>query len=46
MRLLSLAHFTVIDADPVTLIDAGVAGASSSRHGPPCPGHPSRHVLE
>jgi sugar phosphate isomerase/epimerase len=26
MRLLSLAHFTVIDADPVTLIDAGVAG--------------------
>jgi sugar phosphate isomerase/epimerase len=40
MRLLSLAHFTVIDADPVTLIDAGVAGgfdAVGLRIVPPLP---------
>ncbi len=40
MRLLSLAHFTVIDADPVTLIEAGVAGgfdAVGLRIVPPLP---------
>lgn len=40
MQLLSLAHFTVIDADPLTLIEAGVAGgfdAVGLRIVPPLP---------
>jgi sugar phosphate isomerase/epimerase len=42
MRLLSLAHFTVMDADPLTLIDAAVAGgfhAVGLRIVPPMPTH-------
>jgi sugar phosphate isomerase/epimerase len=41
MRLLSLAHLTVLDADPLTLIDAGAAGgfdAVGLRIVPPLPG--------
>ncbi|MEA2741336.1 MAG: hypothetical protein QOH05_4643 [Acetobacteraceae bacterium] len=40
MRPLSLAHFTVIDADPITLIEAGVTGgfdAVGLRIVPPMP---------
>lgn len=41
MRSISLAHLTVIDADPLTLIDAGAAGgfdAIGLRIVPPLPG--------